>query len=349
MRALKRVLLRRVVCVGTIAALLVAVVAVLDDPAAFASTSTSSMLTVGLDLSGTASGPIDFDPSQFTVDGANFSYDWPMYGGLLRLLPDGSYVPDLASKVTVTDPETIAIQIRSGEVFSDGTPFNAAAVKTGLQRNMATTNKGAFDPSLFDISAIDSHWSRVFGPAFLSAGSRHLLPAIGQRGVLHRLSDSGRKQYPLGAGHGGTIQVQVLGTGGKARARQKPQVLGCQKHQVNRHHICERSPGTSTGQFAGVRACPGRGKYSPERYHHVDRNSSLRVTSAPQDAQYLWMPICKSSGPLADVKVRQALSYAVNRVQINSALLSGKGEPAWTLYPSNSALYDKSLDQRLRL
>src|SRR5262249_38733311 len=41
---------------------------------------------------------------------------------------------------------------------------------------------------------------------------------------------------------------------------------------------------------------------------------------------------------------RQALSYAVNRPQINDAVLNGTGEPAWTLFPSTSVFYDKSLE-----
>ena len=55
------------------------------------------------------------------------------------------------------------------------------------------------------------------------------------------------------------------------------------------------------------------------------------------------MPICKSSGPLANVKVRQALNYATNRVAINNALFFGKGQPAWSIFPSTSSYYDSSL------
>ena len=43
------------------------------------------------------------------------------------------------------------------------------------------------------------------------------------------------------------------------------------------------------------------------------------------DAAYYFVPICKASGPLSNVKVRQALNYATNRVAINNALFFGKG------------------------
>jgi peptide/nickel transport system substrate-binding protein len=71
--------------------------------------------------------------------------------------------------------------------------------------------------------------------------------------------------------------------------------------------------------------------------------SNLQSNSLFADASYYFVPICKASGPLANVKVRQALNYATNRTAINNALLFGKGEPAWSIFPSSSNFYDKSL------
>ena len=71
--------------------------------------------------------------------------------------------------------------------------------------------------------------------------------------------------------------------------------------------------------------------------------SNLQSSSQFPDASYFFVPICKASGPLANVKVRQALSFATNRTAINNALLFGKGQPAWSIFPSSSSLYDSSL------
>jgi peptide/nickel transport system substrate-binding protein len=46
---------------------------------------------------------------------------------------------------------------------------------------------------------------------------------------------------------------------------------------------------------------------------------------------------------LANLKVRQAMNYALNRVAINNALFFGKGEPAWSLFPTGANYDDKSL------
>jgi peptide/nickel transport system substrate-binding protein len=55
------------------------------------------------------------------------------YEGLLRVAPDGfTLQPHLAKSWTLT-PTALDLTLQSGVVFHDGTPFNAAAVKTNLE------------------------------------------------------------------------------------------------------------------------------------------------------------------------------------------------------------------------
>ena len=75
----------------------------------------------------------------------------------------------------------------------------------------------------------------------------------------------------------------------------------------------------------------------------VKNSTTLQTNSIFPDASYYLAPICKSSGPLASLQVRQALNYATNREAINKALLFGKGQPAWSIFPSSSTYYDKAL------
>src|ERR1700729_4078307 len=100
-------------------------------PAGAASGGNYGTLKTGYALS-SGINPIEFDPAQFTTSACCFSYDWPIYAGLLRETTSGTYVPDLASAATVVNPTTIDITIRQGVVYSNGTPLNAAAVKAGF-------------------------------------------------------------------------------------------------------------------------------------------------------------------------------------------------------------------------
>jgi ABC-type transport system substrate-binding protein len=68
---------------------------------------------------------------------------------------------------------------------------------------------------------------------------------------------------------------------------------------------------------------------------------SLSIGNLP--TKFQWVPLCKSSGPLTNVSVRQALYYATDREAINSAVFGGKGEVMHGLFPSSNQLYDSNL------
>jgi len=60
-----------------------------------------------------------------------------IYGQLFELGPGGKIVPDLATSYTYSpDAKTVTIQLRQGVKFTDGTPFNAAAVKYNWLRDL---------------------------------------------------------------------------------------------------------------------------------------------------------------------------------------------------------------------
>ena len=74
-------------------------------------------------------GPARFINPILTVSQPDQDLTELVYSGLTRQLPDGSYVPDLASKYTVSTDGTIyTFTIRSNAKFQDGTPVTAEDV-----------------------------------------------------------------------------------------------------------------------------------------------------------------------------------------------------------------------------
>src|SRR4029079_16612838 len=84
-----------------------------------------------------------------------------IYGTLIRATPNGDFVPDMASSWKVVNPTTLDLKIRK-TTFTDGAPFDAAAVKAGLERNLKTQFTATFTPTFFNIDQID-----VTGPQSL--------------------------------------------------------------------------------------------------------------------------------------------------------------------------------------
>jgi ABC-type transport system substrate-binding protein len=61
-----------------------------------------------------------------------------IYDTMIHNTPDGKGEPGLATKWTAPDANTVELTLRQGVNFSDGAPFNAAAVKTAWDKLLAS-------------------------------------------------------------------------------------------------------------------------------------------------------------------------------------------------------------------
>jgi ABC-type transport system substrate-binding protein len=71
--------------------------------------------------------------------------------------------------------------------------------------------------------------------------------------------------------------------------------------------------------------------------------SGLKVEVTTTDNVMLMGHICKSRPPFNDIRVRQAINYALDRDAMN-ALYDGKGEPMWGFFAKDSPLHNPDLD-----
>jgi peptide/nickel transport system substrate-binding protein len=310
-------------------------------PAGAASGGKYGDLTTGYALS-SGINPIEFDPTQFTSSACCYAYDWPIYAGLLRETVSGSYVPDLASSATVVNPSTIDVTIRPGIVYSNGTPLNAAAVKAGYERNLTNPHPGVWDQSMSDLS-IDVTGTDTLVMNFSQPVASTFYPLLADQESFMTLPTGSASANP---------NLNLVGAGPfmlKSYAQGQSIVL------VKNPKYWDASTIHLTGvTFVNVPTGPQQlnslesGLVDVEGIPDSDipalkAQTKLQSSSAFPDASYFFVPICTSSGPLANLKVRQALNFATNRVAINNALLYGKGQPAWSIFPTSSSYYDKAL------
>ena len=71
---------------------------------------------------------------------------------------------------------------------------------------------------------------------------------------------------------------------------------------------------------------------------------NIKTKTVSTDNSMLMGHMCKSRPPFDDLKVRQALSYATDRDDLNDKLFQGKGEDMWGWFKSTSPNHDPKLD-----
>ena len=311
-------------------------------PAGAASSGKYGNLTTGYDLSETIN-PIEFDPIQFTSSACCMAYDWPIYAGLLRETSSGALVPDLASAAKVVNPTTIDITVRPGIVYSNGTPLNAAAVKAGFERNLTNPHPGVWDQSMSDITSIDVTGTDSLVMNFSQAVASTFYPLLADQESFMALPTGSSSANPnenlVGAG---PFMLKSYAQGQSIVLVKNPKYWDASAIHVS--GVSFLNVPTGPQQLTSLESGLVKVEGIPDSdIPALNAQPNLQSSSLFPDASYFFVPICKSSGPLANLKVRQALNFATNRTAINNALLYGKGQPAWSIFPTTSSFYDTSL------
>ncbi len=166
-------------------------------------------LTVLLNSGYEGAWPTGLDPATNTNGAANQDLMNSIYGNLFELGAGGTIINDLASSYSFADGgKTLTIDIRPGVKFTDGTPFNAAAVAANIKRDLASpctcSPKGAGwplapTPITTTATTVSLHYTVPFAPAvhdFIDANVNWIASPT----ALAKLGEQKFKIDPVGAG-----------------------------------------------------------------------------------------------------------------------------------------------------
>jgi peptide/nickel transport system substrate-binding protein len=115
--------------------------------------SDSSSATDRLNIGYPGAAPPGFDPHSGATGG--FQAIYPAYDTLLLVDAKGDLQPWLATDWTFTDPTTLELKLRDDVTFTDGTAFDAAAVKANLEYSRDIEQGGSYQPFLKAITEIE--------------------------------------------------------------------------------------------------------------------------------------------------------------------------------------------------
>ncbi|GIH68069.1 hypothetical protein Mth01_03220 [Sphaerimonospora thailandensis] len=297
------------------------------------SSSSSSAATGGGDtVDGTATLDIampvaqSLDPRQAPEPGQLLISAWPVYDRLIQVGPDARYQPMLATKWEFSsDGTTLTLTLRQGVTFSDGTPFDAEAVKANLDAYQKA-DKTAVQASLADVA----------GVTVLSGDTVELQLKKASTTVLSALSStlSGIMVSPK-ALNSPDLAGHPVGTGAYVIESFKPGQSVVYKRRTDEGGIWDPKTGkpaevaiTSYSSSEAMENAVKSGQADVITWSAGDKkpfqsqldSGQLQAHVLTQSTNTVGLNIKPSVKPYDDVKVRQAINHAINRQAIVEAL-----------------------------
>lgn len=278
------------------------------DPAA------ESVIRIGMTTeAGSNYDPIT-NPNAFVA-----GYVSPVFDTLL-VAQDGDLVPGLAKEWTV-DGDQIVLTLRDGVTFQDGEPMDAEAVVANLVR-ARDDERSVVKRDLANVTSIkvisDTEVELV-----VSSGSGAVLAALaGRTGMMGSSKAFARDDYsikPVGAGPWKVSDESVVGQRMVYTAYDgywNPDVQA-----VDRIEILLVDAQTSPNALLGGQIDIGSVEARPDQIPTIEAAGFTLQTFS--EVAYQHVMYMAKEGPLADPRVRRAISVAMDRSSISEDILNG--------------------------
>jgi peptide/nickel transport system substrate-binding protein len=259
---------------------------------------------------------------------------------LVRLTRDGQIVPWLVESWQQSrDGRTWTLHLRRGVRFSDGTPFDAEALRVNLERLRRHSTSQAAPALVTSMAVAGEHVLEVtteapFAPFMSSLGA----PGI----VIYsptQILDAGDDHLPAAPVGTGPFKVAHPRRGQDLRLEANDQYWGGKPRLraiVGRPYPDQgaRTQALESGDVDLV------GHVTPQAAARLARNPSLAIATPPS-ARSIWIWLDTQGTVFRDTRVRQALSHAIDREAIVKSIFLGYAET------SDRYRYDPDLARRL--
>ncbi|MGH3949323.1 MAG: ABC transporter substrate-binding protein [Pseudonocardiaceae bacterium] len=321
--------------------------------------------TGGTLVFGAAGAPSNFDPF-YASDGETFRVTRQIYENLVGLKPGTSELePELATKWEAgPDGTTWTFTLQEGVRFHDGTPFNADAVCQNFERMHSQTGagataalsyywienfggfKGTDDSSLYESCAVENENTAVLTlsrftarfPTMLSQDSFAMQsPAAMDKYQANKVEAQGdsfafseyAREHPTGTGPFQFVSYDEAN--GAIQLKRNENYWG-EKAKLDRLIFQVIPDETARKQALEAGDIDGYDLPQPADWAGLKEAGFDLMIRKPFNILYLGITQ-KDNPALRDLKVRQALAYAIDRETLVSSVLPEGAEVAKEFYP----------------
>ncbi len=293
-------------------------------------------VVIGLDANIVGLDPADLN------DNLSMTATRTMLQGLYGFDKDMKMIPVLALSTEANETaDEYIIHLRHGVVFSDGTPFDAAAVKTSFDRARDPANhlkRASLYAPIKSINLIDDFTVKItlnapFG-AFINNLAHPAFAISSPKAIAEFGKDLNR--HPVGTGpykfvswETDTLKVEKNEHYWKP-GMPKIDTLTIKSNPENGSRLASLQAGES--QF--IYPMP------PELVKVVEKNPNIDIVASRSIyARYVALNTMRK--PFSDIRVRQALNYAVDKKAFLKVVFNGYGVPLEAPLPSNLPGFSK--------
>jgi len=286
---------------------------------------------------GTQLEPPGLDPT-LSASAAIGELTFPtVYEALVHLGPDGGAEPGLATSWEISpDRLTYLFHLRQGVRFHDGTPFDAAAAKFSLDRALDAHSPNPQKPLLDCIGSTEA-----VDPAtlvlHLSRPCSGLLSVLGwsAAAMLSPASIAANAAHPVGTG---PFRFEEWRRGASVTLARNDGYWGGAPAlaRVTYRFITDAGAALdalAAGDIDGFAVFP-----APEAIGRLKTDARFHVEVSSTEGKAI-LALNNRQKPFDDIKVRQALSYAIDRHAIVDAAMFGYGKPIGSHYSTRDPGY----------
>ena len=290
--------------------------------------------------------PSGFDPHSGAV--GSFQATFPAYDTLLHVDADGTLKPWLATEWTFVDPATLEFKLQTGVTFTDGTAFDAAAVKANIDYARDTEQGTGFQPYLkgiTEVQVVDASTVRLLlaapNPGLPFDFSQNPGEMVSPKALA---APTGLASEPAGTGPY-LLDTEATRQGTTVAWKRNPDYWAADQNLFPYNNIVY-----TFGDPTAIRNLAQAGSVDqlnllpgdpvPAGFDTVNSNSGPNAGLTG-----IWLDVSGTTqAAMADVRVRQAMNYAIDRTTIGDTVYEGAATAvAGVPIPPESSAYSDAL------
>jgi len=280
-------------------------------------TSGKTSITIGETLA-----PASLDITQQSGAAVPQALLYNVYETLVKIDDTGAYRPLLASDYKVsTDGLTYTFTLHDGLVFADGTPITADTVKKTFDYNKGNAKAPAIIKATFDpVTSVTAQDPKTV-VVKLSQPSRNFLFNIAQTGGVI-VSDASRANIATASNGSGPFAVDRYTTNASLVLKANPKYWGTKPalQQVTFRYYSDPNALANAIKAGDIDVIDN---LSPELFSQFESDKSNYETVNGATPGEVILAMNNSKAPLDNVKVRQAISYAINKQDVDDIAEQG--------------------------